>query len=397
MAGDDLSELENVDPDLNFLPSINSNILNYSNFPLDNSLSNTFTLFHANVRSLSKNWNELISCLHLAAIKFTVIALTETWLHDTNATLFSLPDYRSLHATRPYQRGGGVSLYVRSDIDLKARPDLDVFTQDIESIFAEVRLPSHGTILIGVVYRPPNSNFSAFLEHLQNILMHADRGRRKCYLLGDFNVNLSPSQPSPTTNEFLDALYSWSFIPLIDRATRVSGSSQSVIDNIFTNNLSSKHESAIIMADISDHFPIVGLSDLILNSTTHCKIKTRNFSEANKTRFQSALQNENWEGVVNESSVQEAYHTFMTLIKHHYDNSFPMQEKPLTKSKNNPWMTPELKRSIKQKNKLYVLFKKRPSLNNEISYKRCKNKVRTETATAKKSYYQNLIEQNKIM
>jgi hypothetical protein len=395
MAGDDLIELENVDPDLNFLPSINSNILNYSNFPLDNSLSNTFTLFHSNVRSLSKNWNELISCLHLAAIKFSVIALTETWLHDTNASLFSLPDYRALHATRPCQRGGGVSLYVRCDIDLKARPDLDVFTQDIESIFAEVQLPSHGTFLIGAVYRPPNSNFNAFLDHLSHILTHVDRGRRKCYLLGDFNVNLFPSQPSPTTDEFLDVLYSWSFIPLIDRATRVSSSSHSVIDNIFTNNLTTKHESAIIMADISDHYPIIGFSDLILNSTTHCTIKTRNFSEANKMRFQLALQQETWEEVVNESSVQSAYCIFMAIIKDHFDSSFPLQEKRPAKTRNNPWMTPELKRSIKQKNKLYVLFKKRPSLINEISYKRCKNIVRSETAAAKKLYYQNLIERNK--
>jgi hypothetical protein len=36
-----------------------------------------------------------------------------------------------------------------------------------------------------------------------------------------------------------------------NRATRVSSSSYSVIDNIFTNNLSTKHKSAIIMADIS--------------------------------------------------------------------------------------------------------------------------------------------------
>ncbi|ELU09926.1 hypothetical protein CAPTEDRAFT_201976 [Capitella teleta] len=138
-TADDLSGLENVDPDLNFLPSIKSNILNYSNLPLNNSLLDTFSLLHSNVRSLSKHWNELISCLHLAVIKFTIIALTETWLYDTNAPLFSLPDYRSLHATRPCQRGGDISLYVWCDVDLKTRPDLDVFRQDIERL--KVYLP----------------------------------------------------------------------------------------------------------------------------------------------------------------------------------------------------------------------------------------------------------------
>ncbi|ELT98447.1 hypothetical protein CAPTEDRAFT_205558 [Capitella teleta] len=80
--------------------------------------------------------------------------LTETWLHDTNATLLYLPDYHSLHATCPCQQDGGVFLCVRCQVDLKTRPDLDVFTQDIESIFAEVQLPSQGAIIIGAVYRP---------------------------------------------------------------------------------------------------------------------------------------------------------------------------------------------------------------------------------------------------
>ena len=136
-----LNDLDSMDPDLNLLPAINTKIFNYSNFPLNHSLSCKFSLFHANVRSLPRNSNELLNCLHLIEHSFTVTALTETWLQDSNKDLYPIPGYRSLNAIRSEQRGGGVSLYFRNDIAYKPRPDISIFTHDLESVFAEVILP----------------------------------------------------------------------------------------------------------------------------------------------------------------------------------------------------------------------------------------------------------------
>ena len=278
---------------------------------------------------------------------------------------------------------------------MKARPDLDVFTPDIESIFAEITLPSHGVILVGAVYRPPNSNFEAFLEHLIGILMQVNREKKRSYLMGDYNIDLSPTHPTPISDTFLDTMYSWSFIPLIDNVTRASGDSNSLIDNIFTNNLSTMHESAVLIADISDHYPLLLFSDLPFHDSLNTKIQSRNFCDANKLKFRTDLQNEQWDAVLRESSPDAAYTIFLNIIKTHYNNSFPIRETSASKPKSNPWMTRALKQSIIHKNKLYVLYKKRPSLHNEIAYKRSKNKVRAEIAAAKKNYYHNLIERNK--
>ena len=388
-------DLENVDPDLNFLPIINTKILNYSNFTLKNSLSDRLTLFHMNIRSLSKNWNELLSCLHLAAHRFTIIALTETWLTANNLEMYPMSGYQSLSAARPEKRGGGVSIYIRSDLHLKHRADLDVMSADVECIFSEVTLPSGAVFLIGVVYRPPNSNADAFLAWFGNVLMQIESEKKVCYLLGDYNIDLSPSAPNHLSNAFLDTAYSRSFIPLIDSFTRTTSSSQSIIDNILTNNLPAKHESAVLMTDISDHYPLLLFSDITIQYTSKPKIKTRNYSNANKLRFQQALQHQQWDTVLSESSAQDAYSIFMSLFSTHYNNSFPTTEKPFNKGKNNPWLTQHLKKSIKKKNQLYVIFKNRPSLCNEIAYKRSKNTVRYEIIAAKKSYYHNVIESNR--
>ena len=51
--------------------------------------------------------------------------------------------------------------------------------------------------------------------------------------MGDYNINLWNYGKHVETNEFVDMLHSHSFIPLIDRPTRIKKQSATLIDNIF--------------------------------------------------------------------------------------------------------------------------------------------------------------------
>jgi len=55
--------------------------------------------------------------------------------------------------------------------------------------------------------------------------------------MGDFNINLLNAETCHFTKEFLLALQSYSFIPTIDKPTRVYSSSAMLIDNIFVNKI----------------------------------------------------------------------------------------------------------------------------------------------------------------
>ena len=75
--------------------------------------------------------------------------------------------------------------------------------------------------------------------------------------MGDFIINLLNSNIHNSTSEFVDTLYESNFFPLINKPTRVTKVSATLIDNIFTNNI--KHNgilSSILYTDITDHFPI---------------------------------------------------------------------------------------------------------------------------------------------
>ena len=78
------------------------------------------------------------------------------------------------------------------------------------------------------------------------------------YILGDFNINLLNTDVHLPSREFLDLLFSLSFMPLINKPARVKSNSATLIDNIFVNHSSQSLDSfqGIFYTDISDHFPI---------------------------------------------------------------------------------------------------------------------------------------------
>ena len=71
---------------------------------------------HLNIRSLPKNIGKLCDFLSLMDNKSTIIGLSETWLHSDNVDLYEIPEYTSVHVTRPSKKGGGVLLYVHSSL-----------------------------------------------------------------------------------------------------------------------------------------------------------------------------------------------------------------------------------------------------------------------------------------
>ena len=95
----------------------------------------------------------------------------------------------------------------------------------------------HKNIVIGVIYHPPNQDLKHFTEKV-NELVHSLKSEKKCcYLLGDYKINLLNYDQHVPTCEFVDMLSSNGFLPLITRPTRVTPTSATLIDTIFTNNI----------------------------------------------------------------------------------------------------------------------------------------------------------------
>ena len=197
---------------------------------------------------------------------FDIIGITETWITQNNYDLFPLPNYHEPYQNyRINRKGGGVLLYVRDNIQYRTRPDLQMGQDFIENIFIEIERRSLNTtknVIIGLIYRVPDSNADLFNKELLDILQKITKENKFIYIMGDYNLDLLKCSEHEYTQEFLDIMYSNNFIPTITKPTRPK--TRTLIDNIFTNNYqdNQKQERGIIYADLSDHFPIYNMNKI---------------------------------------------------------------------------------------------------------------------------------------
>ena len=107
-----------------------------------------------------------------------------------------------------------------------------------------------------------------FNNHLNQMLEKVSKEQKQIFLLGDFNINLLNYNIHQPTNNFLDSLASNSTIPYIMQPTRLTSHSKTLIDNIFSNILSSEIMSGNLTATISDHLPqFLSAPNILSNSS----------------------------------------------------------------------------------------------------------------------------------
>ena len=170
---------------------------------------------------------------------------------------------------------------------------------------------------------------------MNTILEKIDRENKLCYLLGDFNIDLFKSESCDYTSHFIEQLFTSSFFPLITKATRITDHTETLIDNIFTNNLEKPNDSinGIVFSNISDHLPIVHVFNTNIfgknrNANEATVTYQRVYSETNISAFKNAVKNISWKEVLNETNDPEkAFNEFLKLFIDAYDAQFPLKRK----------------------------------------------------------------------
>ncbi len=258
--------------------------------------NNRFSILNLNIHSMSKNLDKLREYLDMTNHKFSVIAIQETWFKaDTSLDYFNLPDYNLETINRIDSYVGGVGLYISNDIEYSLRNDLNSQNQIFESCFIEINRSNHKNIIIGTLYRHHHHSINTFNNQLDDIIKKIVLENKLIYLVGDFNVNILKDNEN-YIKDFIDMMYSYSLNPLILRPTRITNKSETLIDNIFTNDLIS-NTGGILIQDTSDHLPNFSIAETKLNlkeNKFHEK-KVRNFSNINVSKLKTCMANHNWE------------------------------------------------------------------------------------------------------
>ena len=124
------------------------------------------------------------------------------------------------------KHGGGVGLYVNRSYQFRERVDDLAGNIDdiIESQFIELTTKSKN-LLVGIVCSPPKSKLDQFNECLAELLQKIDLQNKKCYLMGDFSLDLLKINENKYAKNFINQMFSSTFYPLISKPTRITKSS----------------------------------------------------------------------------------------------------------------------------------------------------------------------------
>ena len=145
-------------------------------------------------------------------------------------------------------------------------------------------------------------------------------------MIGDFNMNCLKYHENAKTKYFYDNIFEKGAIPIINRPTRISEHSASLIDNILTTDIfNNSLKKGIIKSDVCTHFPIFFSIRLTKEKLQEgvIKIKKRVFSKRNIASLKEQLSLLYWRHTDFDGTVNEIYDTFLKTLTDIYNANLP--------------------------------------------------------------------------
>ena len=395
--------LNNIDPDGNLSDLLdNTDIFNCPMVTTDTfkssllpSLKESLSVICFNIRSFNKNIDEFLGFLTNCEHSFDIIILTETWAKDETQSLCHISGFNSAHNFRHDKRGGGVSIFIKENLQYDVIDEMNISDVDIECVGVKLSTSSTNVsaTILGV-YRQPRGDYNSFQYKMEQIITNHNLTQNDTVIAGDFNICLLNEDRSDMTNNFINSMRSSDFYPVISRPTRIgTNNSLSCIDHIWTNTNRTSN-SGIFITDITDHFPIFcGLR--IPDSSCGDKFKTRfrDMSSDNLNKFCNRIAETDWSEISRNRSDSHIQATlFIDKLYQIFNSCFPLMTKYITlKRLNRPWLTSAILKSIDTKHKLYKRVKQ--NTYNDQEYITYKNRLKNIIRLSKKQYYSSKFNQ----
>lgn len=337
---------------------------------------------HINVRSMKNKRDGLDMFLGSINRPFDVLLFTETWLttHDDHLP-FKHYQYHGL--LRSNMRGGGLAVYVKSCYPQCVLDEISVTNSNVECLAVSL-----SSVIVAVVYRPPAGNKLPFFKFFENLLLNLANSRLPFVIMGDININLMHDDRS--TREFNSLIASYGCLNTINKPTRISVATASLLDVCVTNMVSPETESGLLSCEISDHIPIFCFLPVkrIKTVSKNATRVTRVISDENLIKFMTLIQNVCWENVYSISDVNAAYTAFLAKFMECYNAAFPAIEvKHNFRKSRKPWVDKMLYNRIRIKNKMYHDFVHTRDAVLFREFKKFRNKLNKDLKFAKTAYY----------
>ena len=185
-------------------------------------------------------------------------------------------------------------------------------------------MPKNKSIIICVTYRPPDTSLNCFKDLLKPNYVQALTLNKQILVLGDLNCNmLENSQERRVLTNFSTEL---NLTQIIKTPTRITATSQTLIDVILVSSTALVLESGVINTSISDHLPVYVLLKLKAPKMPASYITTRSYKNYNPSLFYSDLvtKSDRLLSILSNTNVNTILKTFKDVLHSTLDVHAPL-------------------------------------------------------------------------
>ena len=349
-----------------------------------------FKIASLNIVSLVKHIDELR--ILMADQRLDILSINETRLDPSiKDEAIKLNGYKIIRRDRN-RFGGGVALFIRNSININLRSDLS--TAKLEAISLEIIKPKSKPFIITAAYRPPSADVTVF-DELAKIIETADFEDKEIILMGDLNCNLLTENPDHNVKQLNSICEIYQLQQLINSPTRITESSNTLIDIIITNMPSRIVTSGVIHIGISDHSLVYAVRKFSIPPKNKPKYLTsRQFKNFKSEKFRDELKNISWDTILmNINDPNEMWEKWKEIFLEIANKHAPIKTRRV-RNKDSPWLTSQIRRLIIERDGLKKQAIKSGNINHWKLYKSHRNKAINAIKTAKSEYYKNQIKTN---
>lgn len=157
-----------LDPDEHFYKDLDKSCDYFTEeqFKENVDIEGHLSVIHINSRSIWKNIDKIKQLLQ-PLCKFSIIAVSETWLDNDKISEVQIEGYELFTVNRQGKRGGGVALYVDSALHCRYIDNKSIAMSNIfECVTVEIDFQTLKKLQVTCVYRTPGSSIDIFNEKM---------------------------------------------------------------------------------------------------------------------------------------------------------------------------------------------------------------------------------------
>lgn len=374
-SNDVMSEIDNLAVSNSYLCTLENcvNLIEQHKSPLN--------ILHLNIRSINKNFYELLTILSQHKLEYDIIALTECWLEaNTNSIIPQINGYETHSSKIHSNQNDGLVIYIKENLKCCVSEPLFV-----EGSCMTVKL---GLDMVFVfIYRSPSyKNTDQFIASLDTVLNNL-KSYKTLAIVGDLNINIINDKQDSHSDNYLNLTASHGLLPAHLYPTR----EESCLDHVILRSPISSI-TMVIETSITDHAPVLLSIDCAKTKTATGKYKTCIDYEA----IQRDLLACDFSNVTDTSDVNIATNNLISIISNVVEQNTKYSIVPTKYRLLKPWMTAGLLRCLKNRDNMHSKLKKTPDdIILSITYKRYRNFCTNLLRKIKTNYEKNELARTK--